>query len=129
MGLLDNSLRQLAETIVGLFTDDPALFVRQSETYDSATGVASTTSTSVSLKTTPPLPVEYDQRRGDNAILSTDVVVFCASKDLDDAAFDPIPATNARVYVTVAGREFQIVRVREFFSGDSRALTELICRS
>jgi len=129
MGFLDEALRKVSTSVVGLFTDDPALFTREVKTYNAATATETSTSTSVQVKTTPPLPITVDQMRGNGNLVATDLVVYASSADFEAASFDPKPDTEVKVFARIAGRDHSVMQVLDYRSGDQSALLEIILRS
>ena len=132
MGLLDDSLRDVATTVIGLFSDTPATFtVATRGSYDPVAGTETEVSTTYSVKTSPPSRVRYQTAlTGESAgVVGTDLTVFVSAKDVDTAGFDLTPETNKTISITIGGRAFNVVTAFEVWSGDQVALLEVVIRA
>lgn len=123
MGLLDEVFADVAQTLIGEFSDTPATITRTTQDYDPETGEESGAVTQeVAAKTSPPSPFALRDINGTN-ILQGDVTVLVASADL--GAFVPSHQTDT---LTRGGITYRIVSVEPISSGDSIAAYQLHCR-
>lgn len=130
MGFLDGPLRNVATNVIGLFTDTAATWTYQKSVYDSVNMAETNVERTVSVKTSPPVPVTKRQLEDNPGLLGTELVTYASKKDFDELSppFDPRPATGIRVHVRIAGRDYEVRTVREYFSGDQIALLEFFLR-
>lgn len=132
MGLLDDSFRNLAQTMVGLFTDTEATVLRRETAYDPATDLETVTETSSTFSVSPPLPLTLEQTQalnaGGNAIYGTECVVYAASADVEADNLSFTSLIEDKVAITVAGKSYIVLAVKEYRSGDQPALLEITLR-
>lgn len=130
MGSLDSVFRQLAAQVLPIFASTPVQFKRVETFYDSTNDVETQTERTAAVVSSPPVPVTYDALRADSSIQASDTFILAASKDFEELspAFDPKPGSKVKLFATVAGRSFSVVRVREYWGGDQPALLEFILR-
>jgi hypothetical protein len=118
----------LAPAILALFTEELARMTRTVHTVSDSTGLTSVSSTTASVRMSPPQPVDYKLVNGDS-VLATDFVAYFAAKDLDDVAFVYTPAANVHISVQFRSREYRAIAFRVYPGGDTDALIEVQLRS
>lgn len=127
MGFLDEVFRDVSESLVNLFVDTPVTLTRTVATYNSDTNTESVSEDSVSVKASPPFP--FNVRDIDNkAVLAQDLMILIPAKTLEDQNFDPVPDSDTTVIIKVGGRDYSVVKVKKFTSGDQVALYEMQIR-
>jgi hypothetical protein len=121
-------MRNVASTLVNLFTDDALLFKTSKSVYNELTGVDVVTVTSVSVKASPPYAFEEKYFAGDSTLLRSDLKVILASLDVEAAGltFDPEDATER--FCTRKGKTYRVIVVRPINSGDEEAAVVLALR-
>lgn len=122
MGLLDEPLGELAQLLVELFVDTPAVLKRVEQSYEPGSGSNVTVVTStITTFISPPFPFDVRKVDGKN-VLTQDLLCYVPAKPLQDAGFDPIPTSKITVFVETRGRTYKAHRVEIFASGDTEAL-------
>lgn len=126
MGSLDTLFRDAAPLIIAIFSDVPKAVRRVVTTYDPEDGTEVEVTTSTTLVMSP--PVDFETARIDGKkILETDFALYVAETDLEAKVFDIEPTDEVKVFVTVDGDEYPIVRTK-VFQGDKVVFRELQVR-
>ena len=131
MGFLDPALRAISAQLTGLFTSSPATWTQEKAVYDSVSATDTVIERTVRVNATPPVPVTRKLVEDVPGLIGTELVTYAAQVDFDDLspAFDPRPRKDVRVHVEFGGRAYEVMWVREYYSGDQVALLEFMLRS
>jgi hypothetical protein len=127
MGLLDAPLRQVASTLIGLFTDTPLVFQIKTSVYNPLTGVSVPTTVNKSVKASPPYSFT-EQEATDSALQRSDLKIVVAAADAEAVGLDVQAANEKQVFCTHAGIKYRAIYVRPINSGDQQAATILALR-
>ena len=127
-GPLDNPFAKIAQTLIKTFVPTAKAWVRRlADGYVPTTGVDPITETTGTLRTGPPAP--YKTRPVDGrSVLTDDLAIVVARLDIDESGFDPFPADDATVLVTIDSSEYKIISFSTFKSGDLSAAFEFQIR-
>lgn len=122
-GALDTEMRDVAVELIDEF-GKAITVIRESQTYDPATGQTVTTSTEVPVNAAPPR--DFTLARIDGTLIQQgDTVVQVAAKGLDLGTPDAPQATDK---VEIDGTRWGIVQIGKVYSGDLIALYALHLR-
>lgn len=118
MGVLDEPMAIVAETLVDTFVDSTRAFRREVTTYDPLDPASSTVvAVTAQVKTGPVAPLE--ERETSTASIQTgDQQVVVTRRHLAAKDFDPHPTTDTVVSVQVDGVWHKVIRVVDYVSGD-----------
>ena len=121
VGPLDTPFAKIAQTLIKTFVPTAKSWVRRAaENYVPTTGVDPVVETTGSIRTGPPAPFKTSKVNG-TTIFTTDEAIVVARLDIDASGFDPFPADDATVLVTIDGTEYKVVAFEDFKSGDLTA--------
>lgn len=127
MGALDSKFRALATKLIGKFSDSTHELRRVSESYTLTSGSTTPSASTLSVKVSPPFPVEKYQVDGES-VLATDVQCIVAAEALEAGSFDPQPAKDVKVTLDYDSRVYRVVRAQPYISGDQKAAWLLTLR-
>lgn len=127
MGLLDDAMAQVAQTLVGVFVDNSLTVRRGTGTYDFTGGPSGSGSyTDYTVKAAPPESV-FQREIDKGNFKSGDIRVLVPTANIPEAmgAFN---ISTDRIIFSGETREWQIVETSEINSGDAVAAIVLYLR-
>ena len=127
MGVLDDALRSVAESIVDAFVETAFPFKRVETTYNAEAGTELNLTTTHSIKCSPPFPFDRHFVDGQN-ILMEDLKLLVPAKLVEESGLDLNLGSNVQISVTVENKSYKVLRASKVLSGDLITLWELQLR-
>lgn len=127
MSLLDDPLRSVARTLIGVLGTAACVFTRTVRTYTPSTDTKSESTTTASLKMTPPQPIAEHRING-TSILATDLTTLVAALDVVAASFSLDMDSQTSIKVVFDGSTYAVAAVNTVYSGNRSVYYELILR-
>lgn len=121
-------MRDVASTLIGLFSDQPLSFTVRTKVYNPLTGTEVVTEVVKSVAASPPSSFEEKDYEGSPTLRRTDLKVIVAAKDCEDVGLELSGASEKTVYCTRAGIKYAVLVFRHVVSGDQEAATILALR-
>ena len=128
VGPFDKPFANIAQALIKTFVPTAKDWVRRAaENYVPTTFVDPVVETTGKIRTGPPAPFKTSKING-TTIFATDEAIVVARLDIEASGFDPFPADNVTVLVTIDGTEYKVVAFQDFKSGDLTAAYEFQIR-
>lgn len=128
VGPLDTAFAKIAQSLIKTFVPTAKSWVRRAATnYVPTAGTDPIVTTNGSIRTGPPAPFKTSRVNG-TTIFTTDEAIVVARLDIDQSGFDPFPADDVTVLVTIDGTEYKVIAFQDYKSGDLTAAFEFQIR-
>ena len=120
-GPFDAFAPALAKTLIGVFVPGNKAWTREvGDNYNPTTGADPIVTTNGSFQTGVPVPYMTKPVNG-TSVLVSDLAIFVPALNISESGFDPFPADDATITVTIDGIDYKVISVVTFKSGDDAA--------
>lgn len=128
VGPLDVAFAKIAKSLIKTFVPTAKVWTRRvAASYNPTSGTDPVVVTNGLIRTGPPAPFKTSRVNG-TTIFTTDEAIVVARLDIDESGFDPFPADDATVLVTIDGVEYKVIAFQDYKSGDLTAAFEFQIR-